>query len=242
RVEPRADERSGGRPFQRLGTVVVDAGTLTVTLTDDANGYVIADAVWVRGPASALVLDAPTEPALAAAPVADVDLQMLFAAALERWAEAGEGEDVLGPLGRLDLVTADLADGLLGLATDTAIYLDRDAAGRGWFVDRTPWEDSEFSRHRATDELMAQLGSPASGKVDLLSVLMHEVGHLIGLGHSRLRGVMSPSLPPGVRRVGVLSLGAAGESVLQSGGGQTGRADSDLRDLLFARWGDAGPI
>src|SRR5205814_360364 len=77
------------------------------------------------------------------------------------------------------------------------IYLDADAAGHGWFLDPTPRGDSEFAPGRAH--------SPAAGRVDLLTVLAHEMGHVLGLGDDHAAdpvtgSVMAAALPVGVRR------------------------------------------
>src|SRR5262249_24346762 len=65
-------------------------------------------------------------------------------------------------------------------------------AGYGWFIDATPADDSEFP---ATPE------SPAYGKVDLLTVVVHEIGHALGFEHDSGDGIMAESLPLGVPRM-----------------------------------------
>ncbi|MDZ8264642.1 cadherin domain-containing protein [Nostoc sp. ChiQUE01b] len=73
------------------------------------------------------------------------------------------------------------------------ITLDQDAAGIGWFIDPTPEDDSEFNPIE---------NSPGEGKVDLLTAIAHEMGHVLGLSHVDYgTSLMSATLPIGVRRL-----------------------------------------
>jgi len=91
---------------------------------------------------------------------------------------------------------ADLSGGLLGITTGDSILIDRDAAGWGWFVDATPSADDEFALGRATD------GSSAHNHVDLLTTVLHELGHILGLMHSDdASDVMADSLDPRKRKL-----------------------------------------
>jgi len=95
----------------------------------------------------------------------------------------------------------DLPGSLLGWATANHVYLDSDAAGYGWFVDPTPMDDTEFSSIHSTNELTAWLASQSHDRVDLLTTVMHELGHLLGYGHSDERDLMHETLPLGTRRL-----------------------------------------
>src|SRR5262249_59995115 len=86
---------------------------------------------------------------------------------------------------------ADLGGLTLGkAAAGGVIWLDDNAAGWGWFIDPTPRDDSEFTTPGNQGE---------QGRMDLLTVLEHEVGHLLGRGHEAT-GVMQETLTAGTRR------------------------------------------
>ena len=85
------------------------------------------------------------------------------------------------------------------------VDIDRDAAGYGWFVDTTPFDDFEFSFDDATGKLQAVTGSQASGRFDLLTVVFHELGHILGFDHDETdddsETLMSATLSAGSRRL-----------------------------------------
>ncbi|MDH4157891.1 MAG: matrixin family metalloprotease [candidate division Zixibacteria bacterium] len=98
-------------------------------------------------------------------------------------------------------------DGLaLGYTSGTTIQIDLDAAGFGWFVDATPADNNEFTL-QSDGTLLADPSSPASGKMDLLTVVIHELGHVLGLDDSAINikssDVMTPVLTAGTRRLTV---------------------------------------
>jgi hypothetical protein len=92
----------------------------------------------------------------------------------------------------IQIALADLAPVRLGETHQHTILLDINANGAGWFVDPTPWEDSEFFSPN----------SIASGLVDMLTAVAHEMGHVLGFEHSADQyDVMADRLKVGTRRV-----------------------------------------
>jgi hypothetical protein len=118
----------------------------------------------------------------------DEQIPQIVDAAIQRWNFAGYGDT------RLDDVNvriAQLPGRELARVSGRTIWLDSDAAGRGWFVDHSPLDDVEF-------QLDGDQGE--EGLVDLLTVLAHEMGHLLGHEHA-VDGIMRDSLAAGTRFV-----------------------------------------
>ncbi len=94
----------------------------------------------------------------------------------------------------------DLADpNTLGLGGGSTIVIDINAAGRGWFIDSTPSADEEFNILLSSSDARASSG-PAVDRVDLLTTVMHEFGHLLGFDDHSDSGLLADTLPIGVRR------------------------------------------
>src|SRR5262249_48463794 len=111
----------------------------------------------------------------------------LLAEALARWQAAGIDPSALRGI---DVRIADLGGLTLGQAADGILWLDDNAAGWGWFVDATPWEDSEFTTPGDQGEL---------GRMDRLTAVEHEVAHLPGEDHEA-DGVMQEPWDGGIGR------------------------------------------
>ncbi len=82
----------------------------------------------------------------------------------------------------LRFAVADLAGDMLGQAHGTTIYLDVDAAGYGWFVEPSLVAGAESM----------------TGLVDALAVVIHEMGHVLGLSHAELDGATAAVLEPAI--------------------------------------------
>jgi hypothetical protein len=132
--------------------------------------------------------------------LAEADLQAAVAAALARLEQDGVPAALVDQLARSSYGIGRLPGDLLGLADQSSgrVLLDEDAAGLGWFVDPTPSSDEEFGP--------AGSGGEAEGRMDLLTVVLHEMGHLAGLPDQDSPGtdLMAPTLSAGERHIAIL--------------------------------------
>jgi hypothetical protein len=166
----------------------VGSNTVTVSLT-----VVEGDVLAAAGPAKR------GRPA-AASPPTRSQLDRLVQVAIAHWAASGAPSSAVLALARVRVEVVDLPGAVLALTAKGVIRIDRDAAGYGWFVDASPWDDAEFAARASGPQRQASPRSAAAGKMDLLTVLAHELGHILGLKHDA-SGVMERALPVGTRRL-----------------------------------------
>ena len=107
-------------------------------------------------------------------------------------------EEDQAKLAGVTINVADLSGLTLARSNGSSLELDIDAAGNGWYVDRTPYTDEEFIYQPGEADLTAKPHSDAYGRIDLLTVITHELGHLLGFDHGSYP-FMSETLQVGMR-------------------------------------------
>ncbi|MCA9072157.1 MAG: hypothetical protein KDA84_24685, partial [Planctomycetaceae bacterium] len=141
-------------------------------------------------------VDLPTE---SPAPITIETAQPLFDAALVRLEEVGVSQEIIEELSLLNFQVTDLGGNTLGLAQGNTIVIDDDAAGVGYFVDPTPYENEEYDGNGLA------ILNDATSRVDLLTVILHELGHHLGLEDldpaTHPHELMAGYLTPGERRL-----------------------------------------
>jgi len=194
-----ADLTDQGVGWKRLGAFSVTGTTLIVRLTDSANEYVIADGVRVA-PVESLRVDAMAGPRRSAPSLTRRQLAPIADEAIRRMtiSSGTAGSELLAGV---KFEIADLPDELLAETAGRTVRIDRSAAGYGWYLDRTPADDREFVPVRRGNEADGRGRGVAGQRVDLLTAVMHELGHILGWGHSLTPGLMQESLPVGQRRL-----------------------------------------
>jgi hypothetical protein len=116
------------------------------------------------------------------------ELQPVVRQAIANWVAAGITPAQAAVLESAQFVITNLeGQGALALTGGNTIQIDATADGHGWFAD---------------PNLADQ---PTAGKMDLLTVVTHELGHILGLGDvsaSQLPDdLMDTTLPTGTRRL-----------------------------------------
>ena len=178
--------------------------------------------------------------------LSQTDLQPIVSEAIARWANAGLDAATLAKLTQVQFVISDLPGSYLGKAESDQVYIDTNAAGHGWFVDPTPAADEEFTATPIANQLQA-VDPQAVDRIDLLTVVEHELGHVAGLGDldALADNLMSGTLGVGVRPPEDPLARLRGRAVWRSlaqGFDDAGRdvADAVLVDVARARRAAAG--
>ena len=108
-------------------------------------------------------------------------LDSIVAAAIERWSSTGLTAAQISIVKSIKFELADLEGSYLGQADGNRILVDRKAGGKGWFIDTTPQDDSEFATNFSSTRFYSSPFAAPAGRVDLLTAIEHEIGHFLKL-------------------------------------------------------------
>jgi hypothetical protein len=144
-------------------------------------------------------LSTGTPDAVSTVELTGIQLQAIVAEAIDRWNASGRVMAGAPDLTTVTFLIDDLAGDALAATSGNTITIDINADEFGWYIDATPNDDSEFTDLDGDGILTARSGSAASGGVDLLTVVAHEIGHLLGLEHGDANPLMSETLAAGIR-------------------------------------------
>jgi len=184
-VNHGGDPARNGEPFGELGLVVQSDAAWQAQSgaprdPQPGNGKAKLD---VRVSAGTLPIwqfaDGPAPTDAAGAPLSSEQLAPVVAEAKQLWTQAlGAGDPHLAALDGVSVQVGNLPTLALGATLGDTILLDSSAAGWGWSTS---------------------LDSPAPGRMDLLSTVLHEMGNAMGFAETDGHGVMGLVLDPGVR-------------------------------------------
>jgi uncharacterized repeat protein (TIGR01451 family) len=136
--------------------------------------------------------------------LSDIDLNHIRQAALVRLSAAGISGEEVARLASLSFQISDLPEGVLATASSAGVVIDVNAAGHGWYIDLSPNDDQEFLLGSGNG-LRVKSSNPVFRQMDLLTVVMREMVHLLGQENRRqlnyLDGLMSRTLTTGLRRL-----------------------------------------
>tara|TARA_R110002072_G_scaffold243821_2_gene403150 strand:- start:147970 stop:171135 length:23166 start_codon:yes stop_codon:yes gene_type:complete len=202
---PGTSFMASGATWLELGEFAFGSGTVTVQLVNSQGRIAIADAVRFSAPGT---LDAEDiGPALPVEPdLMQENLPAIFDAALNIWEASGQATaEQMAQLRLVYPVITDLSLTQVGQLSGGVLSLDFNAAGHGWFVDPTPNDNSEFNTLASLTQRNAGGNSHAVGDIDLLTVVLHELGHVLDKPDldpvSNPTDLMANTLPTGVRRL-----------------------------------------
>ncbi|MHC2467049.1 beta strand repeat-containing protein [Bradyrhizobium embrapense] len=217
------------------------SGTAAGVITDDntsTTGGITVDTTGGNG-TTTLVSTLPTLPAVVAPLLAEAggvqastpstgemhltqaELSSVVSAAIAEWASAGANATQLALLHAATFSVADLAGQIVGQEGGLQITIDTDAAGHGWFIDPTLSDNFEFTNalNAAGTDLLTDPSKAAAGHLDLLTTVVHELGHVLGLpdsvSPSDANSLMYIGLADGERRLATASDVAQSNTALQ---------------------------
>ncbi len=192
------------------GTASVDIESYLLgrgnSLTAGGSAFFNVDASLVQG-VTGIGTTCPLTAALGEGPggmdvelLANVQLLATASRAIELWSASGLSRSEMIRLQGATFEIVDLPDGQLGSTSPGRVMIDHNGAGYGWFVAQGLEDHGSFMQFASSTELLGLESSEVCAKMDLLTAVMHELGHVLGKGHADQPDLMADTLATGVRR------------------------------------------
>ncbi len=195
------------------GGVTTAAGSEITVVIKSTSGYVYTEgmdfalhgslpAIAHQDPAGGVApAGSPPVPALTMS-----QLQPVVNQAIAVWAAAGITPAQVAALQSTHFVITNLeSQGALALTGSNTVQIDSTADGYGWFVDSSVIDPTAFGITTTAYSVHAGVDSPAYNHMDLLTVVTHELGHILGLADVSAtflpNDLMDIDLPTGTRRL-----------------------------------------
>ena len=199
------------------GTSTNDDGLLTISIRNNGgdpywviNGMDVWEGVLLgpNDPGEAPLLAATWSTEMVGGQLTQAAVDAVLPVARQYWVSTGLADWQVAELYRTPVAIGDLSyRGALGVAKPEGIWLDASGAGLGWNVGSSQWSVvsgqwlGDISHQQTTAN-----GQLPTAAYDLLTVLTHELGHVLGyddldpLHHSD--HIMAGVLQPGTERIG----------------------------------------
>jgi hypothetical protein len=169
--------------------------------TAEAYGHTVGTTAPSQFPTFQLFAGATSPPPAAATAITQGQVKALLPAAIDAWRAAGLDAAEVQLLENVQIQVGNLGTSILGLETAGVITINQTAAGYNWYVGTSPVSADTLAVAGPGGEKIARPDSPAAGDVDLLTVLEHELGHVLGLQDNAQAGdLMDTTLGLGVER------------------------------------------
>jgi hypothetical protein len=166
------------------------ANSAIVATATDANGNTSEFSPSVNAGLPLQVMGGEIDEASGATRLTQSMLNPIVTVAIAKLNEVGLRRELFA---NVQLTVADLSGATLGLAVGNSITIDVNAAGYGWNIETAPLDETEFK---------------APKSIDLLTTVMHELGHVAGLSDlydaDDDGDLMFAWLEPGVRKTSTL--------------------------------------
>jgi hypothetical protein len=189
-----------------LGGLSSASGEVVPSQSESVEPEVTAASKTAAMPVSNTPVSAPpvTLARLESTTLTRADLEPVLAAAVAHWSAV----DVTAAeqLAQVQVIIADLPERILGLGSHSqpTIWLDVDGAGIGWYL-AAEVATSEVAELAVASELISTEAILPTTRVDLLTTVIHELGHILGYEdldpEREPTSVMTAILEPGVRRL-----------------------------------------